>query len=111
MPFSVPSTLEKHTRKCTKNVNNIQANVNQNSNSSSGNLTANSINNSSTVNATSNDAHLLNNTNNLLGLAGLTGSNLLNNSFLSMVNSQRNSPNANSLLNSLTSAGFLSATD
>lgn len=110
MPFSVPSTLEKHMRKCVSINNGSTANINQNSNSSSGNLN----NGSSTPTPTTEQQQqqLLNN-NNLLGLAGFTGTNLLSNSLLNMVNSARNSPNSanNSLLSSLTNAALLSANE
>ena len=101
MPFSVPSTLEKHMRKCISTHPN--AALNQNSNSSGEGTLAVSNNNNS---------ELLNNSG-LLGFAGLTGPNsFLNTTFMNMVNSSaRNSPNSKldgSLLSSLQNAGFLS---
>lgn len=115
MPFSVPSTLEKHMRKCgAANAGLTNANLNQNSNSSSGMGGGNSLTNlngsqsNTTPTLTANEQLLVNN--NLLGLAGLTSNSLL----LNMVNSARNSPSANnnSLLSSLTNTSrFLSSND
>lgn len=113
MPFSVPSTLEKHMRKCIS-TNNSAANVNQNSNSSSGGNLGNLSNNA--TNSSLNEAQLLNNNaNNLLGFAGLTGNHsLFNDTLLNMVNSARSSPNSkldSNLLSSLKSAGLLNASN
>ena len=96
MPFSVPSTLEKHMRKCIST--HPSAALNQNSNSSGGQMAAGTP-----------DAQLLANSNLFAGLTGTGG--FLNSTFMNMVNSSaRNSPNAklDGMLSSLQSAGFLS---
>jgi len=96
MPFSVPSTLEKHMRKCVSISGNSAANLNQNSNSSSGG----NLNGSSNTPTPTND--LLNS--NLL--ASLTNNGLLFN----MVNAN-SSPNSNSLLSNLNVNALLSANE